>query len=75
MNDNQLDIKQLESQSNLNVDNAVENKHLIKRKYQKPTIKSEALNSYGAICNGTTNGGRKASAMAPTFCNANRLNS
>ena len=47
---------------------------LQKRKYQKPIIKSEALNSYGAICNGTTTGGRKASALAPTFCNANRLN-
>ncbi len=57
-------------------DHLIENKsQSSKRKYKKPTIKSEALNSYGAVCNGTRNGGRKASAMAPSFCNANRLNS
>ncbi len=47
----------------------------IKKKYVKPQIKSEELNSYGAICNGTTNGGRKASSLAPAFCNSKRLNS
>jgi len=46
-----------------------------KRVYKKPKIQSEKLNSYGAVCNGTTNGGRKASATSPSFCNASRLNS
>jgi hypothetical protein len=46
-----------------------------KKKYKKPEIQSENLNSYGAICNGTTNGGRKASSTGPAFCNAGRLNS
>lgn len=46
-----------------------------KRIYKKPKIQSEKLNSYGAVCNGTTTGGRKASALSPAFCNAARLNS
>ena len=46
-----------------------------KKTYVKPEIKSEALNSYGAVCNGTSNGGRKASAAGPSFCNSSRLNS
>lgn len=46
-----------------------------KKKYIKPQMQSENLNSYGAVCNGTTNGGRKASSTAPAFCNASRLNS
>lgn len=46
-----------------------------KRKYIKPDIQSEKLNSYGALCNGTTGGGRKASTTAPAFCNATKRNS
>lgn len=47
----------------------------VRRKYQKPQIQSEKLNSYGAICNGTSTGGRKATVAGPSFCNAGRLNS
>lgn len=46
-----------------------------KRNYVKPQIQSEKLNSYGAVCNGTTVGGRKASTAGPAFCNASKLNS
>lgn len=46
-----------------------------KRKYVKPEIQSEKLNSYGALCNGTTGGGRKASTTAPAFCSATKRNS
>ena len=44
-----------------------------KKPYVKPQLLSEKLNSYGAVCNGTTNGGRKASSIAPAFCNSTRL--
>lgn len=46
-----------------------------KKTYVKPTIISEKLNSYGAVCNGTTVGGRKASTSGPAFCNSSKLNS
>jgi len=46
-----------------------------KKKYIKPELTSEKLNAYGALCNGTTSGGRKASSGAPNFCNSRRLNS
>ena len=46
-----------------------------KKAYIKPQVISEKLNSYGAICNGTTTGGRKSSSAGPAFCNASRLNS
>lgn len=46
-----------------------------KKKYVKPTIETEDLNTYGAVCNGTFRGGRKASAGPPNPCNASRLNS
>lgn len=46
-----------------------------KKKYIKPEIVSEDLNVFGAACNGSTNGNRKASTTAPNFCNASRLNS
>lgn len=45
----------------------------IKKPYRRPSIKSEKLNSYGAVCNGTTNGGRKAATTGPSFCNSTRL--
>jgi hypothetical protein len=41
--------------------------------YQAPQIKSEKLLGFGAVCNGTTNGGRKDTTGAPNFCNASRL--
>lgn len=44
-----------------------------KKKYEKPEIKSESLMAFGAVCNGMANGGRKATAGAPDFCNASRL--
>lgn len=47
----------------------------IKKEYTPPTIESEDLNTYGAVCNGTTNGGRKASSAPPNPCNSSRLNS
>ena len=43
-----------------------------KRAYIKPKIESEKLNSYGAICDGTTIGGKKASTSGPSFCNASK---
>ncbi len=46
-----------------------------KRKYTKPVILSEKLNSYGAVCNGTTVGGKKTTISGPSFCNASKLNS
>jgi len=46
-----------------------------KKKYVKPEIVTEDLNVFGAACNGTTNGGRKASTSAPANCGANKLNS
>lgn len=54
----------------------VSNKRLDKKRvYIKPQIQSEKLNSYGALCNGTSVGGRKASTTGPGFCNAGKLNS
>ncbi len=46
-----------------------------KKVYKSPKIESEVLNTYGAVCNGTFKGGRKASTAAPNPCNASRLNS
>ena len=46
-----------------------------KKKYIKPEIISENLVSFGALCNGTTVGQRKASTGSPNFCNSRRLNS
>lgn len=44
-----------------------------KKKYKKPTIKSEKMMAFGALCNGMASGGRKTSAGAPDFCNAAKL--
>lgn len=48
-----------------------------KKEYQSPTILSEDLNTYGALCNGTTTGGRKVTAtpVPAPLCNSARLNS
>ena len=46
-----------------------------KKEYQKPEIVSEELTAFGAVCNGTSKGGRKQSGGPPGFCNASRLTS
>jgi hypothetical protein len=46
-----------------------------KKKYIKPKIETETLTIYGAVCDGTTVGSRKASVGGPAFCNSARLNS
>ena len=46
-----------------------------KKIYRKPEITSEQLHTYGAVCNGTTTGQRKAFTSPPDNCNATRLNS
>lgn len=46
-----------------------------KKKYIKPEVISEEIMAYGAVCNGQSRGGRKASVGAPDFCNTNRLQS
>lgn len=46
-----------------------------KKTYTPPTIETEDLNTYGAVCNGSAKGGRKASTSATVPCNASRLNS
>ncbi len=43
-----------------------------KKEYIKPEIKSEDLVSFGALCNGTEIGGRKA---AVPVCNTRKINS
>ena len=43
-----------------------------KKKYIKPEITSEDLISFGAVCNGTSTGGRKASTVS---CNRRKINS
>ncbi|MBY0516472.1 MAG: hypothetical protein K2P81_06165 [Bacteriovoracaceae bacterium] len=44
-----------------------------KKKYVKPEIKKEPLVTFGAVCNGTTTGGRKAVTTPPARCNSARL--
>lgn len=46
-----------------------------KRKYQKPSLKTESLTAIAAVCNGGTGGGRKATTGAPNFCSASKLKS
>lgn len=46
-----------------------------KRPYVKPEIESEDLLTFGALCNGSAAGGRKASTGAPNFCNSKKLTS
>lgn len=50
-----------------------ENKDIVKKDYITPEIKTEELLAFGAICNGSGNGGRKDTTGAPRFCRANRL--
>ena len=52
--------------------NKNENKKSEKKIYEKPTVKTENLTAVAAVCNGTSTGGRKATA--PT-CNATKLKS
>lgn len=44
-----------------------------KKKYESPAIESESLMAFGALCNGSTSGGRKASTGAPNFCSTSKL--
>ena len=44
-----------------------------KKKYEKPTLRSESLMLFGAACNGMSGGGRKAATGAPDFCAASKL--
>jgi hypothetical protein len=44
-----------------------------KKKYSPPQLKKEKMMAFGALCNGTSNGGRKTSAGAPDFCQASKL--
>jgi hypothetical protein len=44
-----------------------------KKTYQKPVKKTENLMTFGALCNGSTSGGRKQSTGAPNFCSASKL--
>jgi hypothetical protein len=44
-----------------------------KKKYVKPKMRSENLMTFGALCNGTTGGGRKQVTGAPDFCSASKL--
>jgi len=46
-----------------------------KKPYVKPNVTSEELMAFGALCNGTTTGGRKETTGAPSFCSSNRLKS
>lgn len=44
-----------------------------KKTYKKPQIKKESLVTFGAVCNGTTTGSRKATTAPPASCNSARL--
>lgn len=44
-----------------------------KKKYIKPEIKKEALVTFGALCNGSNGGQRKAATTPPLNCNSARL--
>jgi hypothetical protein len=59
---------------NSDQDNKKDNSTEVKKKkrYIKPEIISEDLVAFGALCNGTSNGGRKASTIS---CNKRKLNS
>lgn len=46
-----------------------------KRKYSKPSKKTESLTVVAAVCNGTSVGGKKASTGAPNFCSSTKLKS
>ncbi|MBK25440.1 MAG: hypothetical protein CME70_15705 [Halobacteriovorax sp.] len=46
-----------------------------KRPYEKPEVESEELLTFGALCNGSASGGRKASTGGPNFCNSKKLTS
>ncbi len=49
----------------------------LKRIYETPKITTEELLTFGAVCNGTTSGGRKetSSPSPPPACNSSRLKS
>lgn len=41
--------------------------------YEKPKMKSEPLQVYGAICNGQATLGRKDTTGSPNFCTSGKL--
>lgn len=75
MMDNNTNKGILMSNEEAKLDASASKKSKKKKTYVKPQIQSEKLNSYGAVCNGTTVGGRKASSATPALCNASRLSS
>lgn len=56
-----------------NEKNTAPSKEEEKRPYQAPSIKTESLLAFGAVCNGRAIGGRKDSPSLPSNCNATRL--
>ncbi len=57
----------------ITIDSIAPDHEKIERDYLAPEIKTEKLLGFGAVCNGSTNGGRKDTTGAPNFCNASRL--
>jgi hypothetical protein len=53
--------------------NEKENTEKKKKSYIKPVINTEELIGFGASCNGSVGGGRKATTGVPNFCKAGRL--
>lgn len=46
-------------------------KEIKKKQYNKPKLKSEKITMFGALCNGSSSGGRKQSTAAG--CNSAKL--
>ena len=46
-----------------------------KKPYVSPTIETEDMTVYGAACNGTNRGGRKAATTDVPPCNSSKLTS
>ena len=44
-----------------------------KKRYTKPELKVEKVMVFGALCNGSTSGGRKATTALPSPCDAMKL--
>lgn len=53
-------------------DNSMNPKPRSKKKYKKPSVRSEEIMTFGALCNGMASGGRKATVV-PDGCNASKL--
>lgn len=46
-----------------------------KKKYSKPKVQSEKLETFGALCNGVPGGGRKQAGGPPDWCQSSQLQS